>query len=159
MTYMSYEKFTNQPWWYDLCPGDAWVDWITLDAYVNAKPGGFHNGNFTYLVNRTTNVRAFPGFYSWITKQHPNKPFMVSEWGVFEYPADPARKAAIYAAVLADVEAPVLETTVKELDRRGHLVEVDADWCEGRLTAASRDGRRRRAAANPRGMQAYAAGR
>jgi gamma-glutamyltranspeptidase/glutathione hydrolase len=48
---------------------------------------------------------------------------------------------------------------VKELDRRGHIVEVDADWCEGRLTAASRDGRRRRAAANPRGMQAYAAGR
>ena len=30
---------------------------------------------------------------------------------------------------------------------------------EGRLTAASRDGRRRRAAANPRGMQGYAAGR
>ena len=42
---------------------------------------------------------------------------------------------------------------------RGHKVEVDADWSEGRLTAASRDGRRRRAAANPRGMQAYAAGR
>ena len=30
---------------------------------------------------------------------------------------------------------------------------------EGRLTAASREGRRRRAAANPRGMQGYAAGR
>src|SRR5262249_15058357 len=48
---------------------------------------------------------------------------------------------------------------VGELERRGHIVEVDADWCEGRLTAAARDGRRRRAAANPRGMQAYAAGR
>src|SRR4030088_3281122 len=57
------------------------------------------------------------------------------------------------------VENRVPKATVKELDRRGHLVEVDADWCEGRLTAASRDGRRRRAAANPRGMQAYAAGR
>ena len=33
------------------------------------------------------------------------------------------------------------------------------DWSEGRLTAASRVGRRRRAAANPRGMQGYAAGR
>ena len=52
-----------------------------------------------------------------------------------------------------------LEATVKELERRGHIVEVDADWCEGRLTAAARDGRRRRAAANPRGMQGYAAGR
>ena len=57
------------------------------------------------------------------------------------------------------VERRLPESTVKELDRRGHIVEVDADWCEGRLTAASRDGRRRRAAANPRGMQAYAAGR
>ena len=33
------------------------------------------------------------------------------------------------------------------------------DWSEGRLTAASRDGKRRKAAANPRGMQGYAAGR
>ena len=50
------------------------------------------------------------------------------------------------------VERRLPESTVTELDRRGHIVEVDADWCEGRLTAASRDGRRRRAAANPRGM-------
>jgi gamma-glutamyltranspeptidase/glutathione hydrolase len=57
------------------------------------------------------------------------------------------------------VEARVPKSTLKELDRRGHIVEVDADWCEGRLTAAAREGRRRRAAANPRGMQGYAAGR
>jgi gamma-glutamyltranspeptidase/glutathione hydrolase len=57
------------------------------------------------------------------------------------------------------VEGRLPAETVKELEHRGHIVEVDADWCEGRLTAASRDGRRRRAAANPRGMQAYAAGR
>ena len=42
---------------------------------------------------------------------------------------------------------------------RGHQVEVGPDWSEGRLTAASRVGKRRRAAANPRGMQGYAAGR
>jgi gamma-glutamyltranspeptidase/glutathione hydrolase len=57
------------------------------------------------------------------------------------------------------VEGRLPAETVQELERRGHIVEVDADWCEGRLTAAARDGRRRRAAANPRGMQAYAAGR
>jgi gamma-glutamyltranspeptidase/glutathione hydrolase len=57
------------------------------------------------------------------------------------------------------VEGRVPAATVKELERRGHIVEVDADWCEGRLTAASRVGPRRRAAANPRGMQGYAAGR
>ena len=57
------------------------------------------------------------------------------------------------------VEGRMPPATVKELRRRGHVVEVDGDWTEGRLTAASRDGRRRRAAANPRGMQGYAAGR
>jgi len=57
------------------------------------------------------------------------------------------------------VERRLPAATIKELERRGHLVEVDTDWSEGRLTAASRDGRRRRAAANPRGMQGYAAGR
>jgi gamma-glutamyltranspeptidase / glutathione hydrolase len=57
------------------------------------------------------------------------------------------------------VEGRVPKATVKELERRGHIVEVGPDWSEGRLTAASRVGRRRRAAANPRGMQGYAAGR
>ncbi len=57
------------------------------------------------------------------------------------------------------VEGRVPRDTVAELKRRGHIVEVGADWSEGRLTAAARDGWRRRAAANPRGMQGYAAGR
>ena len=57
------------------------------------------------------------------------------------------------------VEGRVPKATVAELERRGHIVEVGPDWSEGRLTAAARDGIRRRAAANPRGMQGYAAGR
>jgi len=57
------------------------------------------------------------------------------------------------------VESRVPETTVKELRKRGHEVEIGPAWSEGRLTAASRVGERRRAAANPRGMQGYAAGR
>ncbi len=57
------------------------------------------------------------------------------------------------------VESRVPAATRDELKRRGHVVEVGPAWSEGRLTAASRDGRRRRAAANPRGMQGYAAGR
>jgi gamma-glutamyltranspeptidase/glutathione hydrolase len=48
---------------------------------------------------------------------------------------------------------------VETLRRRGHLVEVGGEWSEGRLVAAARDGPILRAAANPRGMQAYAAGR
>ena len=57
------------------------------------------------------------------------------------------------------VESRLPEATVKELRRRGHVVEVGPAWSEGRLTAASREGTRRKAAANPRGMQGYAAGR
>jgi gamma-glutamyltranspeptidase/glutathione hydrolase len=57
------------------------------------------------------------------------------------------------------VENRVPKETRTELERRGHIVEVGPAWSEGRLTAASRDGKRRRAAANPRGMQGYAAGR
>ena len=57
------------------------------------------------------------------------------------------------------VESRVPDATVRELRARGHQVEVGPDWSEGRLTAASKVGRRRRAAANPRGMQGYAAGR
>jgi gamma-glutamyltranspeptidase / glutathione hydrolase len=57
------------------------------------------------------------------------------------------------------IEGRVPEATIKALDRRGHIVEIGPDWSEGRLTAAAKEGRRRRAAANPRGMQGYAAGR
>jgi gamma-glutamyltranspeptidase/glutathione hydrolase len=57
------------------------------------------------------------------------------------------------------VEDRVPSESVDELRARGHIVEVGASWSEGRLTAASRDGVRRKAAANPRGMQGYAVGR
>lgn len=57
------------------------------------------------------------------------------------------------------VENRVPKATIENLRERGHVVEVGPDWSEGRLTAASRVGSRRRAAANPRGMQGYAAGR
>ena len=57
------------------------------------------------------------------------------------------------------IESRVPEKTIKELRARGHVVELGPAWSEGRLTAASRVGKRRRAAANPRGRQGYAAGR
>jgi gamma-glutamyltranspeptidase/glutathione hydrolase len=56
-------------------------------------------------------------------------------------------------------ESRVPAESRKDLEARGHVVEVGPAWSEGRLTAAARDGRHRKAAANPRGMQGYAAGR
>jgi gamma-glutamyltranspeptidase/glutathione hydrolase len=57
------------------------------------------------------------------------------------------------------VESRLPEATIAELRARGHQVEIGLRWSEGRLTAASRVDPWRRAAANPRGMQGYAAGR
>jgi gamma-glutamyltranspeptidase/glutathione hydrolase len=57
------------------------------------------------------------------------------------------------------VEGRLPAQTIRDLEARGHAIEVGPDWSEGRLTAASREDPRRRAAANPRGMQGYAAGR
>jgi gamma-glutamyltranspeptidase/glutathione hydrolase len=51
------------------------------------------------------------------------------------------------------------EDVAAELGRRGHLVEPQGPWSLGRLSAAGTDGSILRAAANPRGMQGYAAGR
>jgi gamma-glutamyltranspeptidase / glutathione hydrolase len=56
-------------------------------------------------------------------------------------------------------EGRLPQATTKALTERGHIVEAGGDWSEGRLTAASKVGVNRYAAANPRGMQAYAAGR
>ncbi|MDS9469467.1 gamma-glutamyltransferase family protein [Paracoccus sp. MBLB3053] len=58
------------------------------------------------------------------------------------------------------IEGRVGKTTIAELRRRGHLVTVAGDWDIGRLTAARREpSGLLRAAATPRLMQAYAAGR
>lgn len=57
------------------------------------------------------------------------------------------------------VEGQFPKGTVAALAARGHDVQVGEDWSEGRLTAAAKDGKMLKAAANPRGMQGYAVGR
>lgn len=51
------------------------------------------------------------------------------------------------------------DAVIEELRRRGHDVKVGEPWSEGRLSACAKDGGLLLAAANPRGMQGYAAGR
>ena len=57
------------------------------------------------------------------------------------------------------IEGRVAPAEQAELRRRGHRLEVSDDWSLGRMTAAARDGRILKAAANPRFMQGYAIGR
>ena len=78
-------------------------------------------------------------------------------WHTEHFPSSFWPRTARPGVVVLEGRMP--QATIDELKRRGHIVEVGDSWSEGRLTAASRDGSRRRAAANPRGMQAYAAGR
>ena len=56
-------------------------------------------------------------------------------------------------------EERVGEHVLAALRQRGHHVEVRPPWSLGRISAVSRDGGFLYAAANPRGMQGYAAGR
>jgi gamma-glutamyltranspeptidase/glutathione hydrolase len=57
------------------------------------------------------------------------------------------------------LEGRFSRTTIDELRRRGHEVEIREDWSLGRVTAAAKDGELLKAAANPRMMQNYAIGR
>jgi len=57
------------------------------------------------------------------------------------------------------VEARLPAETVAELARRGHRVETGGAWSLGRLSACAREDGLLKAAANPRLMQGYAAGR
>jgi gamma-glutamyltranspeptidase/glutathione hydrolase len=58
-----------------------------------------------------------------------------------------------------DIEARAGDAVIAELRRRGHDVHVQPPWALGRISAVARRGGMLYAAANPRGMQGYAAGR
>ena len=78
-------------------------------------------------------------------------------WHIEHFPASFWPRAARPGVVALEDRLPA--ATIEDLKRRGHKVEISGSWSEGRLTAASQEGVRRKAAANPRGMQGYAAGR
>jgi gamma-glutamyltranspeptidase/glutathione hydrolase len=58
-----------------------------------------------------------------------------------------------------DLEARFGPAVIDDLRARGHEVTVTPDWSLGRVTAVQKSDGQLRAAANPRGMQGYAAGR
>ena len=126
VAYMNYERWFTAPWWADLYPGDDVVDWIGLDSYLDAAPGGFHSGDFVSMVNRRAGT-GFPGFYSWATARRPAKPLMLAEWGVYGRPAD---KPQIFATVLPALSRlPAIKAMVyfdTARDQAGRDIRIDS---------------------------------
>jgi hypothetical protein len=71
---MGFPGWGDQGYYPALYPGDDVVDWIGYDPYS-------HAGEPVQLfANRPG--RSFPGFYTWATSSHPDKPLMLAEFGV-----------------------------------------------------------------------------
>ena len=131
VAYMNYEKWNDTTWWFDLYPGDDVVDWVGIDSYLNARPGGYHSGDFTDLMNRTTGKSKYPGWYTWATTQHPGKPVMVAEWGVYDTSTTVVgqNKANVFGTVLPTLSTmPAIKGLVyfeTEKDQNGHDIRMD----------------------------------
>jgi hypothetical protein len=99
LVHMAYVPHTSQSWFDAMYPGDDVVDWIGFDTYAYSDPGYGH-GDFAELLNRRSQSRpSWPGFYNWAVAEHPDKPLMVAEWGVWSSKKNPGHKAAFYREV------------------------------------------------------------
>ena len=110
-------------------PGGDQQDQWTLGFFLNHVHFGM---NLQQAID-------FPAFHS----RHMPSSFYPRE----AYPAE------------LDVEERAGEEAIGELGDRGHEVNVHAPWSLGRISAVARRGGMLYGAANPRGMQGYAAGR
>jgi len=100
VAYMGNEKWMARDWWKDLYPGNDVVDWIGLDSYLNAEPG-YHHGLFADLLERR--APQGPGFYDWAVANHPQKPMMLAEWGVYHREGQVVDKSAQFNSVLPEL--------------------------------------------------------
>jgi beta-mannanase len=103
VAYMGNEKWMAQSWWKDLYPGDDVVDWVGLDSYVSAEKGYYHYGKFADLLDRKATGGKGLGWYDWAVKNHPSKPIMIAEWGVYHRVGYTTDKTAGYNSVLPEL--------------------------------------------------------
>lgn len=97
-----YPKYASQSWWPSMYPGDDVIDWLAVDSYNSGRSGGYNSGNFHDMMNRTLN--SWKGWYRWATSQHPSKPLMLAEWGVWANRNEPSRMAWFYDQVRAQLK-------------------------------------------------------
>lgn len=97
MNYMGYLKWVEMPWHEDLYPGTDVVDWIGLSGYGQSLHDDGQS-DFGEIVDQTKGESAWPGFYHWVAREHPDKPMMLAEWGVFHEEQYPGHQKAVFQA-------------------------------------------------------------
>jgi hypothetical protein len=111
MCYMGAQVYATKAWFDDLWPGSEYVDWIGYDPYATPSLNG-QTGGFSWLMNEHWGDQ-FGGMYHWITKNHPNKPIMLAEWGIGEKPGDPSYKADVFRSIPSHLtDYPALKALV-----------------------------------------------
>ena len=132
---MGFSGWGDQGYYDAMYPGDGVVDWIGYDPYS-------HNGA-PLAVFADQQGRVFPGFYSWATLVHPDKPLMLGEFGVDE--VDPIVKASVFATLAAQArELPAIKAYVffdHTLDSTTHGNDWAYDDDPTVLAAAARPSR------------------
>ncbi|MEU8607948.1 DNRLRE domain-containing protein [Actinoplanes sp. NPDC048791] len=112
IAYMGNEKWMAQSWWQDLYPGDAYVDWVGLDSYVSVEKGYYHYGDMGDILDRQPTGGGL-GWYDWAVRNHPSKPIMVAEWGMYHRRATVTDKSAAFASVVPELKAhPAIKAVV-----------------------------------------------
>lgn len=110
-----------------LYPGDDVVDWIGVDTYVTGDQAA---GGLAALVDRGR--QGWPGFYRWATAEHPDKPLMIAEWGVWAS-GDPKRRADAFRGIAGQIarypriRAMVYFDTPRDQHGRDSRVDATAD--------------------------------
>jgi hypothetical protein len=125
--FQSYPEYSAQDWWKDLYPGNDVVDWVAEDTYNAGTTSGYNSGDFLATVNKTK--ASWDGFYNWATQNHPDKPIMLAEWGVFQTDA-------------ADRQAWYFDTVRQELPQLPGIkamVYFDTPMCPQGATQFSQD--------------------
>jgi hypothetical protein len=94
------QRWLRQPWFGDLYPGSDVVDWVAFDPFVvSAAAQANSDDPLGALVGDPGAAGGEPqGFLGWAAGQAPDKPVMLSEWGVF----GSVGKAAVFRS-LADL--------------------------------------------------------
>ncbi|WP_041841521.1 CBM96 family carbohydrate-binding protein [Actinoplanes friuliensis] len=112
IAFMGNEKWMAQSWWKDLYPGDAYVDWVGLDSYVSVEKGYYHYGDMGDILDRQPTGGGL-GWYDWAVKNHPTKPIMVAEWGMYHRTKSITDKAAAFNTVIPELKAhPAVKAVV-----------------------------------------------